>query len=255
MQVIVPTIDGLIQKNGVTGVTGVATSVSAGSCVTHNPDDRCNGSNKKPSKPSVATFVTSDKNSSVTLEPSVYRGVTPVTPVTPKKLKELHKETGYTRVKIDFSKLTSFIHSEQAEDETNSPNAVSDPIALAMAGPVIRTVTNMSDSTAHRHWAVQYPDRVMESVFCPPVSFAELMRLDNSAIAAEPIDGLNTKTGVMSCKGDDVLINSDMHGCDKCKNLSSMGVCSAATKLGAMPGYRPVLGRRLVHRCPEWKPP
>lgn len=106
-----------------------------------------------------------------------------------------------------------------------------------------------------RHWVVHYPDRVIESIFCPPVSFAELMRLDSNTIGAVPIDGLNTNTGAMSCNPTDVLIDSDMHSCNECKNLSLMGICGAATKLGALQGYRPVLGRRLDHRCPEWKPP
>lgn len=114
---------------------------------------------------------------------------------------------------------------------------------------------SIDQSPIHRHWVAHYPDHVIESVFCPPVSFAELMRLDSNTIDAVPIDGLNTNTGAMSCKGTDVLIDSDTHSCDECKSLSSMGVCAAASKLGAMPGYRPVLGRRLDHRCPEWKPP
>lgn len=44
----------------------------------------------------------------------------------------------------------------------------------------------------------------------------------------------------------------DMHGCDVCNNLSPNGICKSATRLGAMKGYRPVLGRLLDHRCPEW---
>ena len=107
----------------------------------------------------------------------------------------------------------------------------------------------------YRHWIVHYPDSVVESVFCPPVSYAELMRLDSKAIAAEPVGDLNTNIGVMSCKGSNVLIDPDMYGCDECNNLSLMGICVAATRLGAMPGYRPVLGRRFDQRCPEWKPP
>lgn len=110
-------------------------------------------------------------------------------------------------------------------------------------------------SLIYRHWGVHYPDRVIESVLCPPVSFAELMRLDSNTIDAVPIDDLNTNTGAMSCNPTDVLIDPDMHSCDECKNLSSMGVCAAATKLGAMPGYRPRLGRRFDHRCPKWQPP
>lgn len=49
--------------------------------------------------------------------------------------------------------------------------------------------------------------------------------------------------------------NPDLHSCNDCQRLSSSGICGAATKLGATLGYRPVLGRRLDHRCPEWKPP
>lgn len=52
-----------------------------------------------------------------------------------------------------------------------------------------------------------------------------------------------------------ILHNPDLHSCDDCQRLSSSGICGAATKLGATPGYRPVLGRRFDHRCPEWKPP
>ena len=44
----------------------------------------------------------------------------------------------------------------------------------------------------------------------------------------------------------------DMHGCDVCNNLNPNGICKSATRLGAMKGYRPVLGRLLDHRCPEW---
>lgn len=110
-------------------------------------------------------------------------------------------------------------------------------------------------SPTYRHWMVQYPDSLVESVFCPPISFAELKGLDSNIIGALPIDDLNTNTGTMSCNPTDVLIDSDMHSCVECNNLSSMGICAAATKLGALQGYRPVLGRRLDHRCPEWKPP
>lgn len=52
-----------------------------------------------------------------------------------------------------------------------------------------------------------------------------------------------------------ILHNPDLHSCDNCQRLSSSGICGAATKLGATPDYRPVLGRRFDHRCPEWKPP
>lgn len=110
-------------------------------------------------------------------------------------------------------------------------------------------------SPTYRHWMVHYPNSVIESVFCPPVSYAELMRLDRKAIAAEPVCDLNTNIEVMSCIGTNVLIDPDMHSCDECKNLSSIGVCRSATQLGALQGYRPVLGRRFDHRCPEWKPP
>jgi hypothetical protein len=48
---------------------------------------------------------------------------------------------------------------------------------------------------------------------------------------------------------------SDMHSCNSCGLLQASGVCKVAVKIGAMPGYRPVLGRRLDHRCPEWVPP
>lgn len=113
----------------------------------------------------------------------------------------------------------------------------------------------VDQSPTYRHWMVHYPDSVVESFFCPPVSFAELMRLDSKTIAAEPVGDLNTNIGVMSYKGTNVLIDPDLHGCDECKNLSSIGVCRSAMQLGAMQGYRPVLGRRLDHRCPEWKPP
>lgn len=113
----------------------------------------------------------------------------------------------------------------------------------------------VDQSPTYRHWMVHYPDSVVESFFCPPVSFAELMRLDSKAIAAEPVGELNTNMRVMSYERAHMLKDADMHGCDECMNLSSIGVCVAATKLGAMLGYRPVLGRRLDHRCPEWKPP
>ena len=113
----------------------------------------------------------------------------------------------------------------------------------------------VNQSPTYRHWMVHYPDSVVESFFCPPVSFAELMRLDSKAISAEPVGYLNTDIGVMSCKGTNVLIDLDMHGCNECKNLSSIGVCRGAMQLGALQGYRPVLGRIFDHRCPEWKPP
>lgn len=48
---------------------------------------------------------------------------------------------------------------------------------------------------------------------------------------------------------------ADMHSCNTCGLLQPSGVCKAAVKIGAMPGYRPVLGRRMDHRCPEWVPP
>lgn len=107
----------------------------------------------------------------------------------------------------------------------------------------------------YRHWIVHYTDGNVESVFCPPVSYRDLMRLDSKAVNAEPVRDLDTNMRVMSYEQPDMLKDPEMHGCDDCMNLSSMGICVAATRLGAMPDYRPVLGRRLDHRCSEWKPP
>lgn len=117
------------------------------------------------------------------------------------------------------------------------------------------TPVAIDQSPKFRHWIVHYPDGDVESVFCPPIGFEELMRLDGKAVSAEPLSDLNTNMEVMSYERAHMLKDPEMHGCDDCMNLSSMGICSAATRLGAMPGYRPVLGRRLDHRCPEWKPP
>lgn len=254
MQVIDSTIDSLIHKNDATGVTGVAASVHEVFSVTHSPDDLCNGGNKDPSETLDGTPVAHTENTGVTLEPHADRGGTPVARVTPEKFNGLQMETGYTRVQIDFSKLTSFIHSEHPE-EANRPSKVGSselPDIFSAENPAVMV---SSESVSYRHWVVKYPDSVVECVFCPPISFEELMHLDSEAIAAEPVGELNTNMRVMSYERAHMLKDADMHGCDECMNLSSIGVCEAATKLGAMPGYRPVLGRSLDHRCLEWKPP
>ena len=117
------------------------------------------------------------------------------------------------------------------------------------------TPVAIDQSPKFRHWIVHYPDGEVESVFCPPIGFIDLMRLDGKAVNAQPVSDLNTNMRVMSCKRSDILKDLEMNGCNDCMNLSSMGICLAAKRLGAMPGYRPVLGRRFDHRCPEWKPP
>ena len=85
MQVIVPTIDGLRRKGGVTDVTEVAASIYGGVGVTHNQDGGCNDGNKDSSETSAATSVTPEFLSGVTLESRAYWGATPVTPVTSEK--------------------------------------------------------------------------------------------------------------------------------------------------------------------------
>lgn len=52
-----------------------------------------------------------------------------------------------------------------------------------------------------------------------------------------------------------VCTNRELHSCNNCRRLSQSGVCNAAIKLGAMYGYRPVLGLLYDHRCPEWLSP
>lgn len=44
----------------------------------------------------------------------------------------------------------------------------------------------------------------------------------------------------------------ELHSCNDCARLSPTGICKAALSLGAMDGYKPVLGRRFDHYCPEW---
>lgn len=41
---------------------------------------------------------------------------------------------------------------------------------------------------------------------------------------------------------------SELHSCNDCARLSPTGICKAALSLGAMEGYKPVLGRRFDHR-------
>lgn len=136
--------------------------------------------------------------------------------------------TRHEQVFSNFGRTNGEPLDQDADSKVSAPHT-----------PLVPTVMKAQEEAAIRNWLKcieeNEPDAIMSKCQVDPVALKYFS--ERSTEASLPWS------------------NPQLHSCNDCVRLNLTGVCAAAIKLGAMTGYRPVLGRKFDHRCPEWKPP